>query len=193
LERLGISNVPVLSLQSAAADRATYLRRPDLGRVLNAGSAARLQEMPCDAVFVIADGLSAIAVERHAIPLLAVMLPDVIKAGWSCGPVCLAEQARVAIGDPIGQAVGAALSVVLIGERPGLSAADSLGAYITWQPRPGRTDAERNCISNIREGGLSYDAAARRLLSILTEARSRRLTGTALKDPGDSLLGESSR
>jgi ethanolamine ammonia-lyase small subunit len=191
MQAMGLDAVPVLSLKSSAPDRAAYLRRPDLGRQLDASSEVRPATPACDVVFVVGDGLSAIAVERHAIPLLRAVLPGVIGAGWSLGPLCLVKQARVAIGDPIGEAFGAALSVVLIGERPGLSAADSLGAYITWQPKPGRTDAERNCISNIRDGGLGYEAAAARLLSILAEARSRQLTGTALKDPGE-MLGEAS-
>jgi ethanolamine ammonia-lyase small subunit len=129
---------------------------------------------------VIADGLSALAVERHALPLLRELLPRL--QGWRLAPVCVVEQGRVAIGDEIGAALGAQLCVVLIGERPGLSSPDSLGAYITWQPQPGRTDAERNCISNIRVEGLGYSQAAVQLTYYLTEARRRRLTGIALKD-----------
>jgi len=174
--------VPVFRLKSAALDREQYVRRPDLGRVLADESASRLKSCPCDVVFIIADGLSAIAPERNAIPLLGAVLPRLLEAGWICGPICAMEHARVAIGDQVGSLLGASLSVVLIGERPGLSSHDSLGAYITWQPQPGRTDADRNCISNIRDGGLSHAEAADRLLWYLNEARARRLSGTALKE-----------
>ncbi len=143
-------SIPVLTLNSAAPDRENYIRRPDLGRVLAKESAAFLKPSPCDVIFVIADGLSAVAPERNAIPLLDAVLPMFFQSGWTSGPVCVVKNARVAIGDQIGSLLRASLSVVLIGERPGLSSHDSLGAYITWQPQPGRTDAERNCISNIR-------------------------------------------
>jgi ethanolamine ammonia-lyase small subunit len=173
----------VLRLHSMATDRAVYLQRPDLGRKLDDASRAMLADLQRDArevALVIADGLSALAVERHAVPLLRSLLPRLEE--WRLAPVCVVEQGRVAIGDEIGGALGAQLSAVLIGERPGLSSPDSLGAYITWQPRPGRTDAERNCISNIRAEGLSYTQAAAQLTYYLTEARRRRLTGVALKD-----------
>ncbi|PYX93360.1 MAG: ethanolamine ammonia-lyase, partial [Acidobacteria bacterium] len=118
------------------------LRRPELGRTLSAESTGELTAAPCDLVFVIADGLSALAVSRHALALLDRLLPMLDREAWSMGPVCVVEQARVAIGDAIGAALEAKISVVLIGERPGLSSPDSLGAYITWAPRPGRNDAE---------------------------------------------------
>jgi ethanolamine ammonia-lyase small subunit len=174
-------DIPVLRLHSAATDRATYLQRPDLGRKLDEPSRAMLSQRPaasCDLVLIVADGLSALACERHVQPLLNELLPRL--CGWQIGPVCVVEQGRVAIGDEIGKALGADLSIVLIGERPGLSSPDSLGAYITWQPHPGRTDAERNCISNIRTEGLNYHDAAEQLANCLTAARLRRLTGTAL-------------
>lgn len=184
-----ITAAKVLRLRSQAADRAAYLQRPDLGRVLDAASEAALAEIRSsggfDLALVVADGLSALAVERHATALLRALLPRI--EGWRVAPVCVVEQGRVAIGDAIGDALGAALCVVLIGERPGLSSPDSLGAYITWEPRPGRTDAERNCISNIRAEGLSYDEAAAQLGFYLTEARRRRLTGVALKDETGAL------
>ena len=129
---------------------------------------------------IVADGLSALAVERHVPALLTELLPRLKQ--WDLVPLCVVEQGRVAIGDEIGSALGAEISVVLIGERPGLSSPDSLGAYITWAPRLGRTDAERNCISNIRAEGLSYAQAAAQLDFYLTEARRRQLTGVALKD-----------
>jgi ethanolamine ammonia-lyase small subunit len=184
LRRCGL---PALALQSKAADRGAYLRRPDLGRVLSDASLAQLTPAPCDVVFVIADGLSALAVERHAVNLMQAMLPRL--SGRRLAPVCVVEQGRVAIGDVIGAALHAPLAAVMIGERPGLSSPDSLGVYITWDPRPGRKDAERNCISNIREEGLSYDSAASRLLFYLQEASRRRLTGVAVKDPDENLAG----
>jgi ethanolamine ammonia-lyase small subunit len=173
----------VLRLHSEAPDRATYLQRPDLGRRLDEASrdrlAQRAQNGPWDLALVVADGLSALAVERHALGLLAELLPRL--EGWRLAPLCVVEQGRVAIGDEIGAALGAQLAVVLIGERPGLNSPDSLGVYITWEPRPGRTDAERNCISNIRAEGLSYAQAAAELEAILVQARRHRLSGVALK------------
>jgi ethanolamine ammonia-lyase small subunit len=171
----------VTRLRSNAQDRTTYLQRPDLGRQLDENSRnalANLATTGFDLALVVADGLSALAAERHVAPLLAELLPRV--ADWKVGPICVVEQGRVAIGDEIGLALRAELSVVLIGERPGLSSPDSLGAYVTWQPRPGRTDAERNCISNIRPEGLSYRDAAEQLMNCLLTARRRKLTGTAL-------------
>ncbi len=135
-----------------------------------------------DLAIVIADGLSALAVERNAIPVLAQLLPQLLTANWTIAPITLVQQGRVAIGDPIGQHLAATLSLVLIGERPGLSSPDSLGAYITWHPHPTRTDADRNCLSNIRDAGLSPEAAATRLLWYLQTARTRKITGTALKE-----------
>jgi ethanolamine ammonia-lyase small subunit len=180
-DELRRSGMRAMALESQANDRATYLRRPDLGRALSPDSAALLTPGEYDVVFVIADGLSALAVERHALPLLRTVLP--LISGWRVAPVCVVEQGRVAIGDAIGEALHAALSVVLIGERPGLSSPDSLGVYITWEPRRGRKDAERNCISNIREEGLSYAAAAGRLHYYLQESSRLHRTGLGLKDP----------
>lgn len=167
--------------RSQARSREEYLRRPDLGRVLAPESRQRLGEAgPCDAVFVLADGLSALAVERHALPLLDATLPGL--QDWTLAPVVAVIGGRVAIGDQVGETLRASLAVVLIGERPGMSAPDSLGVYLTWNPVQGRTDAERNCISNIRDGGLSYAAAAHKLLFLMKEARRRKLSGVALKE-----------
>ncbi len=177
--------LPPLALESKAKDRATYLRRPDLGRTLSADSAALLTPGEYDVVFVIADGLSALAVERHALQLLKAVLP--LIAGWRLAPVCVVEQGRVAIGDAIGEALQAPLAVVLIGERPGLSSPDSLGVYITWAPRQGRKDSERNCISNIREEGLNYAAAAGRLHFYMQESSRLHMSGLGLKDPAADL------
>jgi len=177
----------VLLLHSAAPDRATFIQRPDLGRLLSPQAQTLLraqahQSHPFDAVFVVADGLSALAVERHAAALLEGIAPKLQQAHWRVAPVCLVQQGRVAVGDEIGTLLAAAMTVVLIGERPGLSSPDSLGVYLTWDPIPGRTNAERNCISNVRLEGLSYALAARRLLYLMTEARRRKLSGVALKE-----------
>lgn len=170
-----------LALRSAAPDRAAYLQRPDLGRRLHADAKVTSDE-PHDVAFVIADGLSALAVQKHALPLFDEIFPALFTARWTIAPVAVVEQGRVAIGDEIGAALKAQLVVVLIGERPGLSSPDSLGVYITWEPRIGRTDAERNCISNVRPEGLSYTDAAARVMYLLTEARKRKLSGVMLKD-----------
>jgi|HubBroStandDraft_1064217.scaffolds.fasta_scaffold232466_2 ethanolamine ammonia-lyase small subunit len=177
--------LPVLALKSQAGDRSTYLRRPDLGRRLSENSATVLKPGEYDVVFVVADGLSALAVEKHALHLVRTILPMI--AGWRLAPVCVVEQGRVAVGDAIGEALHAPLAVMLIGERPGLSSPDSLGVYITWEPRSGRKDAERNCISNIREEGLSYAAAASRLHYYMDEAARRHMTGLGIKDPAEDL------
>ncbi|CAN5450902.1 ethanolamine ammonia-lyase subunit EutC [soil metagenome] len=186
LEALRSRGLEVLTVKSAAPDRSTYLRRPDLGRTLSSASetvlenALKAEEEGNRLTIVLADGLSALALDRHAIALLDVLLP--LLPAWELTPVVIAEQARVAIADPIGEAFGADLTLLLIGERPGLSSPDSLGAYLTWAPRPGRTDAERNCVSNIRTQGLGYSAAAERIAALANEARRLQLTGTALKD-----------
>jgi len=170
-----------ITLASEARDRDEYLRRPDLGRSLHPESKKLLIPLHAeyDAAFVIADGLSALAVDRHAVPLLDLLLQNL---DWRIAPVAIVEQGRVAIGDEIGQLLGAGMTVVLIGERPGLSSPDSLGAYLTWQPRPGRTDAERNCVSNIRSEGLSYAVATHKLLFLMNESRRLKLSGVRLKE-----------
>jgi ethanolamine ammonia-lyase small subunit len=189
---LAEASIPVLQLRTNAVDRATYLRQPVLGRALHPDSAAQLRRASSDLAIIIANGLSALAVERNAIPVLAHLLPQLVTAGWAIAPLALVEQGRVAIGDPIGFHLGASLSLVLIGERPGLSSPDSLGAYLTWHPHPDRTDADRNCLSNIRRGGLSPESAAARLFWYLQAARARQITGTSLKEGSmefDSLPG----
>jgi ethanolamine ammonia-lyase small subunit len=186
-DELRRSGLTALALESQAGDRTTYLRRPDLGRRLSKDSAALLTPGEYDVVFVIADGLSALAVERHALRLLRELLP--LIAGWRLAPVCVVEQGRVAVGDAVGEALHASLAVVLIGERPGLSSPDSLGVYVTWGPRQGRKDAERNCISNVREEGLGYAQAAGRLYYYMNEASRRQMTGLGLKDPTEDVAG----
>lgn len=179
---LAEASIPVVQLQTNACDRATYLRQPALGRTLHPDSVGQLGRTSCDLAIIIADGLSALAVERNAISVLAHLLPQLLAAGWTIAPLALVEDGRVAIGDPIGFHLGASLSLVLIGERPGLSSPDSLGAYLTWHPRPDRTDADRNCLSNIRDGGLSPESAGDRLFWYLQTARTRQITGTSLKE-----------
>jgi ethanolamine ammonia-lyase small subunit len=173
-------------VRSAAADRATYLVRPDLGRRLAPGEAGRLSGH-AEVAVVIADGLSAVAAQRHATPLLAALRARA-PARWAEAPVVLALQARVALGDEVGAQMGARLVAVLVGERPGLTSPDSLGVYLTFDPRPGRTDAERNCVSNVRPDGLSYDEAARRVAWLAEAALARGLTGVGLKDESDAAL-----
>ncbi len=174
-----------VAVRSQARDRAEYLRRPDLGRRLDPGDVARLTGGDWDLAIVLADGLSAPAVHAHAAPTALALIARL--PGWRIAPPVLATLARVALGDEIGARLGARLVLVLIGERPGLSAPDSLGAYLTWSPRIGRLDSERNCVSNIRPPhGLGYEAAADTLAWLLRAARGRRLTGVSLKDDSDS-------
>jgi len=183
-----------LDAHSAAPDREHYLRRPDLGRRLSEESRTALTQItaePSDVVFVIADGLSAFAASKQSIPLLRAVCPQL--KDWKIGPVVVARQARVALGDEIGELLKAKMVVMLIGERPGLSSPDSLGVYLTYEPRAGRSDAERNCISNVRPEGLPYDAAAFKLLYLLNEAVRLKLTGVRLKDDSDALLSASDR
>jgi ethanolamine ammonia-lyase small subunit len=184
IEALRSRGLEVLRLASAAPDRRTYLLRPDLGRELDEASRARLAHSAgdYDILFVIADGLSARAVSSHAIALLDEAMPAFQQGSWKLAPVVVVEQGRVAIGDEIGEILGARLVAVLIGERPGLSSPDSLGVYLTFAPRVGRNDAERNCLSNIRSQGMSYSEATQRLFYLCGEARRRNLTGVELKD-----------
>jgi ethanolamine ammonia-lyase small subunit len=184
LEGLQSRGLRPLRLHSAAADRRAYLLRPDQGRRLDPASSTALPGMgnACDLAIVIADGLSARAAERHALPVLDILIPLLQQSHFTLSPTALVEYGRVAIGDEIGAALGVKMVVILIGERPGLSSPDSMGAYLTWAPRIGRKDAERNCISNIRPDGLGYAEAAAKLFYLLTIARERRLTGFMLKD-----------
>ncbi|MGX4805932.1 ethanolamine ammonia-lyase subunit EutC [Bradyrhizobium guangdongense] len=171
---------------SRAADRGDYLRRPDLGRQLDPPSAAALAEVaiaPCQLAIVIGDGLSAAAVHAHSVALLQSLLPRLGEGeAVATGRVVLASGARVALADEIGAILGARMVLMLIGERPGLSAPDSLGAYLTFAPRPGLTDADRNCVSNIHKAGLSYDEAALKIAWLVREGLARQVTGVALKD-----------
>lgn len=187
LARLGF---PVVRLASAAPDRTAYLAAPDLGRKLADAARWRLSELSCDLAcdlaLVVTDGLSAVAAQRHAAPLIAALTARLRET--RIGAIAVVERGRVAIGDEIGAALNAKLVAVLIGERPGLSSPDSLGVYLTWAPRIGRKDSERNCISNIRPEGLGYAAAADKLAYLVAEALRRRLTGVGLKDEAGAAL-----
>lgn len=173
--------IAVIQLRTNAQNRLSYLRQPNLGRTLHLDSVALLRSNSCDLAITIADGLSALAIERNAVPVLVHLLPQLLSDAWTLAPLTLVQQGRVAISDAIGSNLGAKCSLILIGERPGLSSPDSMGAYLTWSPSPKRTDADRNCLSNIRNGGLSPEVAADRLFHYLQVARAKGRTGTSLK------------
>jgi ethanolamine ammonia-lyase small subunit len=184
-----------LVVHSAARSRAEYLRRPDLGRSLDEPSRRAMQQMggPFDVIFIVADGLSPLAVQTQAAPLLRLVTARLDPADWRIAPVVIAMQARVALCDEIGSIAAASLSVMLIGERPGLSSFDSMGVYLTWSPKSGRTDADRNCVSNIRPEGLTIGAACELLLLLMSEARTRRLSGVGLKPERTARIGNAER
>jgi ethanolamine ammonia-lyase small subunit len=184
---LATLGLPVLAVASAAGDRTSYLMRPDLGRALAGDAAAPLAAHASgfDLAIVVADGLSARAVETHAQPVLALLLPRLAAANWRIAPIVVARHGRVALGDAVARALGAEIVVVLIGERPGLTAPDSMGAYLTFRPTAQTTDAERNCISNIRPEGLAYADAAFKLAHLVTAMRARQISGVALKDDAE--------
>lgn len=190
-EDLAGQGLPVLQLHSAASDRHVYLQRPDLGRRLDAASAQRLRDYRCehpqgyDLAIVIADGLSALAIQRHAVPFIQRLREQMSEDGWSLAPLCVVRQGRVAVADEVAELLGAKMVVILIGERPGLSSPDSLGLYFTYAPKVGLTDAFRNCISNVRLEGLSYGVAAHKLLYLMREACRRKLSGVSLKDEAE--------
>jgi len=179
-----------LRVHSKAPDRASYLLRPDWGRRLNDAGLSLLQdakpEIPVDFLVVVGDGLSSLAVERHVVPLLQEILAY-MPENWSMGPIVIASQARVALADEIGEALGARMTAMLIGERPGLSSPDSLGIYLTYAPKVGYSDAARNCISNVRPEGLNYSAAAKKLMWLAKEAMRLQVSGVALKDESDAV------
>ncbi|MDE1166230.1 MAG: ethanolamine ammonia-lyase subunit EutC [Pseudomonas sp.] len=206
IQALKLRGREAISLHSAAADRNQYLQRPDLGRRLHQDSAQALRDDPrhgFDLAVVVADGLSSLAVHRHALPMLQRVDELAGAEGWTLAPITLVEQGRVAVADEVGQLLGAKMVVILIGERPGLSSPDSLGLYFTYAPRVGLNDAARNCISNVRLEGMSYAMAAHKLLYLMREAQRRQLSGVNLKDeaqvpvlegdaevrPGNFLLG----
>jgi ethanolamine ammonia-lyase small subunit len=195
-EELAAAGHEVVRVESAASNPEVYLRRPDLGGRLNEPSRECLEQRAVsgsgayDAALVLADGLSALAVHRNALPLLALVAPRLTGLGWRLAPVVVASRARVALADQIGQLLRAEQIAILIGERPGLSAPDSLSIYLTYGPHPGRNDSERNCISNVRPDGLGYEAAADTLVYLMAEASRRKLTGVGLKDDRIKPAGE---
>ena len=188
-----LANLPVTSLvlPTRAADRTTYLQRPDLGRALAETAALALAGVksggPWDLVILLSDGLSPLAVQRQAHPLLSALLPNLLAAGWRVAPLIILPNARVAVQDEVGGGLGAQLSLMLLGERPGLGSPDSLGAYFTFRPAPGKTDADRNCISNIRPEGLTPALAAEKLFQLLSQSRVRQISGVGLKDDAEQL------
>jgi ethanolamine ammonia-lyase small subunit len=193
--RLANIGCQVLAVHSAARDRGEYLRRPDLGRRLSSNSRHLLEEFSVmsdssafDLVVIVTDGLSARAIEANAAPLISAFIKNVSSSGWSLGPIIAASLGRVALQDEIGELLRARVTLMLIGERPGLGTAESLGAYFTYSPRIGRRDAERNCISNVHSGGLSPEAAAEKLHLLITKAFSLQLSGVALKDDTEKSL-----
>ena len=182
--------LPVVAVSSMAADRSQYLMRPDLGRRLLPADATSLEVHATDrtdVVFVITEGLSARAL-AHAKPLLAEVLPVLARETWRIAPLIIVRLGRVAAGDVVAAGLNADICVVLIGERPGLSAPDSMGAYLTWRPDAQTSDAQRNCISNIRPEGIAYADAAFKLLHLLRAMRTQKMSGVALKDTTDRLL-----
>jgi ethanolamine ammonia-lyase small subunit len=182
--------LPVVEVMSAVQDRQHYLMRPDFGRRLAPEASAALAPHAgtYDVALVVADGLSARAVQAHAAPVLAAVLPALRGESGRIAPLVIVRHGRVAIGDAIATALGAQSVTVLIGERPGLSSPDSMGAYLTWQPGPQTTDADRNCISNIRPEGIGYADAGFKIVHLLRAMRARRVSGVQLKDDSDRLL-----
>jgi ethanolamine ammonia-lyase small subunit len=175
-----------VALSSQAGSRREYLLRPDLGRALSEDSRKALCDFPGQpTVIAVADGLSALAVHRHAVPLLLALQ----ATGEAIRSIFLIQQGRVAISDDLGETMRSDLCVLLIGERPGLSSPDSLGAYLTWRPHRGCTDAHRNCVSNIHQQGLSYQAAAQKIAYLMVESRRLKLTGVGLKERADQIAG----
>jgi len=192
-----VDSARCVTLSSAAGNRDTYLQRPDLGRRLDAASRSVLQELRqnqaaagYDLALVIADGLSALAIEQNAQPFLETLMPKLAPESWTLAPIAIVRQGRVAVGDEVGEIFNAKVVVILIGERPGLSSPDSMGLYLTWGPRVGLTDESRNCISNVRPAGLSYEEAAFKLHYLLSQARRRQLSGIRLKDETGSAGGQ---
>jgi len=183
MEALGL---PYLFLQSCAIDKTQYLQRPDLGRKLHPESKAYIQKENTAAAFDIciniADGLSAEAINKHALPLLTILIPALKANQLSIAPICIIENGRVAISDETGQLLQSKLSIMLIGERPGLSAKDSMGVYFTYDPKIGNTDALRNCVSNIRPEGLSYENASKKIIQLIAESMRLKKSGVELKD-----------
>lgn len=196
MEGLAARGYDAIVVHSAAENRPVYLQRPDKGRRLDAASRATLEARatgaePADVVFVVGDGLSALAIEENVLPFLDTIKPSLAADGWKTGPIVVVQQARVAVGDEVGEVLKAKMVVVLIGERPGLSSPDSMGIYMTLDPKSGMTDESRNCISNVRPEGMSYAVAVHKLLYLMTEAKKRGMSGVLLKDEAETLASNS--
>ena len=193
-QKLKVLGIPIYTLQSKATTRAEYLQRPDWGRLLDETSLDLLknnrQETPYDVAIIIADGLSATAMNKHAFPVVDLLIKALKSMHYTVAPLAIVKQGRVAIGDETGYGLNAQMSVVLIGERPGLTSPDSMGAYLTFHPKPGLTDESRNCISNIRPEGLSYELATHKILYLIQEAFRLQLSGVELKDRNLMINGE---
>ncbi len=186
--QLKLLKLTTIEVKSCAASREIYLKNPNLGRSLDEDSVSKLKtDTSYDLCIVIADGLSSEAVNRHAIPLIDLLITK-LQNQWTLAPVVIAEQARVALGDEIGEMIKAEILIILIGERPGLSSPDSMGAYITYKPARGLTDERRNCISNIRPEGLLYEAAADKIFYLINEMKVKKISGVDLKDEQDPNL-----
>jgi ethanolamine ammonia-lyase small subunit len=177
-------DIPILKLHSKAENRNQYLQRPDFGRLLHEQSVETLKEHTgkYDVCIIIADGLSAHAVNSNAVQLVEALVQLFRSVKYKVAPICITAQSRVALADHIAHGLNAKLSIILIGERPGLSSADSVGAYLTYNPRPGLTDEMRNCVSNIRPEGLLHQLAAEKIFYLVQEAFRRKLSGVDLKD-----------
>jgi ethanolamine ammonia-lyase small subunit len=186
IAQLNVFKLPIYTLQSSAISREMYLQRPDFGRLLNTKSIHLLKEnksaIKYDVAIIIADGLSATAINNHAFPVINLLINELNRLNYSIAPITIVEQGRVAIGDETGYYLNAQMSVVLIGERPGLTSPDSMGAYLTYHPKQGLTDERRNCVSNIRPEGLMYELAAQKILYLIQESLRLKLSGVDLKD-----------
>jgi ethanolamine ammonia-lyase small subunit len=190
-EELKTFALPVYSLHTKAGSRNEYLQRPDMGRQLNETSAAQINQAAghSDIAFILADGLSASAINHHAVAMLNCLLPLLQESGFAVAPICIVSQARVAVGDEIASLLKARLCIVFIGERPGLSSPDSLGVYLTYKPAPGITDEQRNCVSNIHANGLPYASAAEKIYYLVKESFRMQYSGVHLKDNAGLLGG----
>lgn len=183
--RLASFQFPIYFIESKADNRAVYLQRPDLGKSLNDHSKNQILNVNhphYDIAIILADGLSATAINNHAIPILQLLVPMLQQLRYVISPIVVVQNARVAISDEVGSLLNAKLSLVLIGERPGLTSPDSMGAYLTYNPTPGLTDESRNCISNIRPEGLQYKPATEKILYLIQESLRLKLSGVSLKD-----------
>ncbi len=179
-----------LFVKSSSVSRDEYLKNPNSGKKLDQEFLQKLKQFPSsyDLCFIIGDGLSAVAVNEHSVAVINLLSLKLKKQNWSIAPIIVSEQTRVALTDEIGNLLNANIVVMLIGERPGLSSPDSMGAYITYHPKPGLTDERRNCVSNIRPDGLSYSFAAEKLFYLLTEMNAKKISGVQLKDRQEGLF-----